>query len=286
VPIHRLSSDPTLETHGVQVLVKREDQVHPGMSGNKFWKLKYNVKTALQEAHKTLLTFGGAYSNHLHAVAMVGHALGLQTIGVVRGELHEPLNPVLAAACKHGMQLTYLDRTTYRHKDQADVVAALIKTWGRFYCLPEGGSNQLAVQGAREILACVEQPFDVVCCACGTGATLAGLIASLSPQQQAVGFSVLKGGDFLQEQVTMWLDKLACRHTHWSVALDYHWGGYAKHKPALLDFMAEFMQQHAIPLEPVYTGKMMYGLYDMIQRGCFPRGTTVLALHTGGIGLT
>jgi len=285
VPLQRLS-DPILDAHGVALTLKREDQVHPGMSGNKFWKLKYNVKAALDAGHTTLLTFGGAYSNHIHAVAMVGHALGLKTIGIIRGECHQALNPVLAAAHQHGMQLAYLDRSTYRQKHSDEVMAALTQTWGRFYCLPEGGSNALAIQGTREILLPVTPSFDVVCCACGTGGTLAGLIAALSPQQQALGVSVLKGGGFLQAQIARWLAEIGVESSRWSLALQYHWGGFAKHKPELLAFIDTFKQQHGIPLEPVYTGKMMYAVYDMIQQGYFPVGTRVLALHTGGVNLT
>ncbi len=275
---------PLLKQAGVQLLVKREDQVHPVISGNKWHKLKYNLEAARLQGQQTLLSFGGAYSNHIHALAGAGRACGFNTIGVIRGEPYEPLNPTLQFAADQGMVLHYLNRADYRLKHSPDVLAALQAKFGDFYLIPEGGSNALAVKGCREIVADIDQPFDVIATACGTGGTLAGLVAGLEGQKVALGFAVLKGGGFLNDEVARLLRCAAePARTNWSINLDYHFGGYARVTPELLSFVAAFEAQHEIPLEPIYTGKMFYGLLDLVRRGFFPRGTTIVAVHTGGL---
>ena len=276
--------EPLFKQAGVRVLLKRLDLVHPVISGNKWYKLKYNLLAARELGADTLLSFGGAFSNHIHALAGAGSCYGFNTIGVIRGEPHSPLNPTLQFAQSHGMQLHYLTRADYRLKHTPEIVERLRDQFGAFYLVPEGGSNALAVKGTAEILADVTEPFDVVLCACGTGGTLAGIVSSLQPESTALGVAVLKGGRFLYDDVRRLLaDAQAASSNNWSLALEYHFGGYAKAPDELLVFMQAFEQRHNIPLEPVYTAKLMFAIYKMVERGEFERGTTLLALHTGGL---
>ena len=259
---------------GVRLWLKRDDLVHPELPGNKWRKLKYNLVAA--RGARQLLTFGGAYSNHLRAVAAAGRLCGFETIGVVRGEEHLPLNESLAFAVERGMRLTYLDRTAYRRK--TEVLDRLHDEFGDFFLIPEGGSNDLALPGYRELVEEIEIPFDVLCCPCGTGGTLAGLAMALRPGQRAIGFSALKGGGFLTEDVA----GLQGRPTgNWSIETEFHFGGFAKRTAELDGFIAGFERDHGIVLEWVYVAKMMYGLTELIRRGRFEPGTRIVAVITG-----
>ena len=276
--------DERLDRAGVSLLIKREDLIHPLVSGNKWHKLKYNLTAARQQGYGTLLSFGGAYSNHIHALAAAARAHGFQSVGVIRGEPYEPLNPTLQFAVEQGMRLHYLNRLAYRRKYEADILDALRARFGDFYLIPEGGSNPLGVRGCGDIVTDIDQAFDVLVCACGTGATLAGLVAGLEGRARALGIAVLKGAGFLNGEVRRFLAEVgapAC--DNWSLALDFHCGGYAKTSPGLLAFMSDFERRHAIPLDPVYTGKMLYGLFELIGKGEFARGTTIVAIHSGGL---
>lgn len=272
--------DPLLERAGVQLLIKRLDQVHPAISGNKWYKLKYNLQAARDQGHDTLLSFGGAWSNHIHALAAAGHAGGFRTHGVIRGDEPRSLTPTLRFARDKGMVLHHVSRGAYRHRHTAAFIAALRAELGEFYLIPEGGSNALAVQGCAEIIAEIDQPFDVIACACGTGGTLAGLVAGLGGRRRALGVAVLKGAGFLYDAVRAWLP---AAYDNWHIDLDYHCGGYARTTPELLEFLHRFETRHAIPLEQVYTAKLFYALFDRAARGGFDRGTTVMAVHSGGL---
>lgn len=273
-----------LETTAITLFVKREDLVDPELGGNKWRKLKYNLELAHQQNHDTLLTFGGAYSNHIYATAAAGQRLGYRTIGIIRGEQHTELNPTLQFATDCGMQLEYVDRETYRQKTSQHYMDKLHNKYGRFYLLPEGGSNVLALKGCAEIIDEIDTPFDTVCVACGTGATLAGLISRLSNGQQALGFAVLKGANFLTADIMSVLKQAGIdTQSSWQVNTSYHFGGYAKTKPALWDFIQSFKQDFSIELDAVYTGKMFYGLFDLIKNGYFGAGTRIVAIHTGGL---
>ncbi len=276
--------DVAFDQAGVRLLIKRLDLVHPVISGNKWYKLKYNLLAAREQDFGTLLSFGGAYSNHIHALAGAGAEYGFNTIGVIRGEEHSPLNPTLQFAVDHGMQLHYLNRADYRLKNSPEIIARLKAEFGDFYLIPEGGSNGLAVKGCAEIIGDIDQAFDVIACACGTAGTLSGLIAGLQGERQALGLAVLKGAGFLGGEVRSLLSESGNKqYENWQINLDYHFGGYAKTKPELLEFIHRFEAAHAIPLEPVYTGKLMFALYGLITTGNFQRGQTVLALHSGGL---
>ena len=278
-PLTRLEH-PAADAMGVELLVKRDDLIHPLIPGNKFRKLRYNLEAARAQGHDTILTFGGAFSNHLFATASAGALVGFETIGVVRGEEHLPLNPVLEHAVRCGMRLHYLDRVTYRDKHSDEVRERLEREFGDFYLLPEGGSNEEGVRGCSEIVSEVGVPFDYICCATGTGGTLAGLVAGLGATGTAVGFAVLKGGAFLADDVRRLVPAHAKR---WRIETGYHFGGFARVTTELAQFMDGFAADFGIELDPIYTGKAFFGVLDLIERGAFPEGSRVVVLHTGGV---
>ncbi|MBX0292760.1 pyridoxal-phosphate dependent enzyme [Hymenobacter sp. HSC-4F20] len=280
--------EPVADRAGVRLLLLRDDLNHPELPGNKWRKLKYNLQEAERLGYRALLTFGGAYSNHLAAVAAAGRLTGLSTVGVVRGdELQgQPLNPTLTQARANGMVLHFLDRPTYRRKHEPTVVDALLQQLGPAYVLPEGGSNALALPGCAELvpelLALTD--FDTLCVACGTGGTLAGLLVGLDGQREALGFAALKGADFLRADINALTRQATGRqYQNWSLQTGYHGGGYARLSPELQKFCWEFQGRHGVLLDPIYTSKMMVGILDLLARGYFARGSTVVAIHTGGL---
>ncbi|MFC5270651.1 1-aminocyclopropane-1-carboxylate deaminase/D-cysteine desulfhydrase [Adhaeribacter terreus] len=282
VPVQKLESE-LLNEKGIELYVRREDLLHPEVSGNKCRKLKYNLLAAAEQNFDTLLTFGGAFSNHIAAVAAAGKLFGFKTIGLIRGEEHFPLNPTLQKATENGIELHYLDREAYRRKNAMEFQKKLRKQFGEVYIIPEGGTNALALKGCTEIIAEIQQNFDVLCCSAGTGGTAAGLLCGLNNEKSMLVFSALKG-DFLKDEIEI-LTQLCGGKTYrnWTLQTDYHFGGYAKTKPELFAFMQDFELQFQIPLEPVYTGKMFFGLFDLIRKNHFPAGTKILAVHTGGL---
>lgn len=264
--------------------VKREDLADSRFGGNKWRKLKYNLLQARKQNKHTLLTFGGAWSNHIYATAAAGRHFGFNTIGIIRGEAHQALNPALRFAQDCGMQLAYIDRETYRNKTSAEFLNQLDERFGDFYLIPEGGSNQLALEGCAEIVNDISDPFDMITVACGTGATLAGIVTALNSRQHATGFAVLKGAGFLDSAVKKMLaENHSVVSSNWHIELDYHFGGYAKTTTGLFDFIRQFRSDHGIELDAVYTGKMFYGLFDLIEKGAFEKGTRIVAVHSGGL---
>ena len=264
----------------VALYIKREDTIHPLISGNKYRKLKYNLIEAKNKGHNTLLTFGGAFSNHIAAVACAGKEQDFKTIGVIRGEELEDRwqeNPTLKLAHQHGMQFHFVSRSAYRDKNTPSFHQQLQDTFGEFYLLPEGGTNALAVKGCEEILTERDTDFNLICSCVGTGGTLAGLINSTKPHQKVWGFPALKG-DFLHKDIRKF-----ARNTRWELQLDYHFGGYGKVNHDLVDFINNFKKDTGIPLDPIYTGKMLFGIFDLIKRNVFQQGTQILAIHTGGL---
>ncbi|WP_299218534.1 pyridoxal-phosphate dependent enzyme [uncultured Aquimarina sp.] len=275
---------PILKEAEVSLYIKREDLIHDHISGNKFRKLKYNLQEAKRKGFDTILTFGGAYSNHIAATAAAGKLVGLQTIGVIRGdELTKDLdhtlseNDTLRFASDNGMKLKFVSRSDYKQKTSECFLESLKKQFGLFYCVPEGGTNDLAVQGCEEILTNEDEIFDYICCAIGTGGTISGIINASLVHQHIIGFPALKG-NFLSDEIKKYTDK-----TNWSLAKDYHFGGYGKINTALIEFINTFREEQHIALDPIYTGKMMYGLFDSIQNGAFTKNTRILAIHTGGL---
>src|SRR6266849_212040 len=276
-PLH----DDRLRDRGIRIWLKRDDLIHPEISGNKWRKLKHNLIAATSQGHRRLLTFGGAYSNHIRATAAAGHYCGFSTIGIIRGEQHLPLNPSLTYAMQHGMRLSYLDRDAYRRKTHPEIVSRLRREFGSFYLLPEGGSNELAVRGCSEIPAEIKMDFDVICCPAGTGATLAGIASGLKPAQHAIGFSALKGQGFLTRDVADLQRRTfgACS-SNWHVEYDFHFGGFARRNSELDAFIADFLTRHGFTLDWVYVAKMLYGVYSLAQEGALESGNRVIVVIT------
>jgi len=271
---------PLLTKKNISLFIKREDLIHPFISGNKYRKLKYNLIEAKRLGVANLLTFGGAYSNHIAATAYAGKMANLKTIGVVRGEElidNWQENPTLKFAHDHGMAFKFVSRSWYREKHTEKVHNELKEEFGDFYSLPEGGTNALAVKGCEEILNEKDAFFDVICSCVGTGGTIAGISNSAMEHQKVIGFPALKG-DFLKKDIR----KFAV-HNNWDLVTDYHFGGYGKVDEALIHFINNFKRETSIPLDPVYTGKMMFGLVDLIQNDYFKPNTKILAIHSGGL---
>ena len=276
-PLQELS-DSLLTQKKLRLFILREDLIHPHISGNKWRKLYYNIQEAKQQSLDSLITFGGAFSNHIAATASAGKEFGFKTIGFIRGEEHLPLNPILSYAKSCGMEFRYLTRSDYKLKEKSTFLNFILKNDKNYHFLPEGGTNRLAVKGCEEILIDLPVDFEYVCCACGTGGTISGIINSLKSHQKAIGFPALKGGDFLKEEIEKYVT-----NSQWELNLNYHFGGYAKVKPKLISFINSFKTKHKIPLDPVYTGKMLFGLWDLIEKDYFRAGSTIIAVHTGGL---
>lgn len=263
-----------------QLFVKPEYLIHPFISGNKYRKLKFNLHKAKELEKDTILTFGGAYSNHIAATACAGKFYNFKTIGVIRGdELKNKIesNPTLKFAKACGMQFKFVSREAYRQKSDPGFIEKLKVDYGDFYLIPEGGTNPLAVKGCEEILNDDDMVFDFICCCIGTGGTISGLINSSKTHQKILGFPALKG-DFIREDIRKFAKK-----DNWDIITDYHFGGYGKIKPELITFINDFKKKYNIPLDPVYTGKMMFGIFDLMEQQFFPKGAKILAIHTGGL---
>lgn len=276
---------------GIELYVLRLDLIHPWINGNKWFKLKYNLLAAKERNYTTLLTFGGAYSNHIFATAAAGNLFGFRTIGVIRGEEKLPLNPTLSFAVQQGMQLVYINRETYRQRNTCVLQADLQQSFGEVFIIPEGGSNLHGVRGCMEILSQTNMEFNCICLACGTATTLTGIALTLNSTQRLLGFPVLKNGEFLAHDINNLLkDYLASglptpytSPAPWELICHYHFGGYAKVNDELLLFKQKFTQTHSIPLDYLYTAKMFYGVMDLLQQGYFTRGDRLLLIHTGGL---
>ncbi len=269
-----------LTDFNVEIAIKREDLIHPHISGNKYRKLKYNLIEAKNQQKDTLLTFGGAFSNHIAATAAAGKELHFKTIGIIRGEeLKDKIkeNPTLAFAKASGMKLVFISREEYKQKESKTFIDRLIEKYGLFYLLPEGGTNTLAVKGCEEILTEDDEHFDIICVPVGTGGTMAGIVNSTKPHQRVIGFSALKG-DFLGNEIKKWTSK-----TNWEITDAYCFEGYAKVNQELIHFLNQFKRETGVTLDPIYTGKMMYGIFQMIRDRKIQKKSRILAVHTGGL---
>lgn len=280
---------PSAEAAGVNLWIKRDDQlllpkktVFPAFCGNKWRKLRYNLEAAREQQKNHLLTFGGAYSNHIAAVAAAGSLFNFRTTGIIRGEAHEPLNPTLAFAKKSGMRLEYVSRSAFRQKDPV-ALAHSFPDGHKAYVLPDGGTNAEAIRGCRELSEEIHKQLgfapDHLCVTAGTGGTAAGLIAGAQSPTQVHVYSALKG-DFLRQEIQRWLPDST---VPWYLVTDYHFGGYAKWTDTLLEHMDRFRRSTGILLDPIYTGKLVFGVLADMERGYFPRGSSVVMVHTGGL---
>ncbi len=273
IDVSFLSGDVVLD-------LKREDLLHPIISGNKFRKLKYTLAEVVGRSQKCMLTFGGAFSNHIAAVAAAGKLHKIHTIGIIRGEELTHVyknNPTLRYAGEQGMELVFVSREQYALKDTPAFLTWLDDTYGDFYAIPEGGTNDLAIKGCTEILTPEDAQYDYICVCTGTGGTLAGIVCSLKEHQHAIGFSALKG-TFQDEVVSKYTPK-----TNYTITDDYCFGGYAKVNTELIHFINTFKKEHGVGLDPVYTGKLLYGVFDLIKKDYFKKNSRILAVHTGGM---
>lgn len=282
IPIQKIKSD-FITSKGVELFVYRLDLNHPHISGNKMYKLMYNISAAKASNKKTLLTFGGAFSNHIAATADAGREQRFNTIGIIRGEAPAELNSTLKFAKGCGMELHFVSRTLYQNKKELNKYVSEKFSDKNYYLIPEGGSNELGIKGCQEITQNIPIDFDVACCPCGTGATVSGIILSLKEHQSAIGFQILKAEKYIHSEVENWLNHFKSGNKNWEINEDFHFGGYAKLKPELLNFMLEFEKENAIPLDYIYTGKMMFGIMELIKLGKFKKGTKIIAIHTGGL---
>jgi 1-aminocyclopropane-1-carboxylate deaminase len=276
-PVHQIN-DKLFDDQGLTLFIKRDDLIHPIISGNKWRKLKYILKKAQAQNKTHLVTFGGAYSNHLLATAAAGAKFGFKTTGIVRGEQVE--NDTLFLCRLHGMNLIFVDRDSYRDKP------ALFKKHfgddvGAFF-IDEGGASTEGAKGCSELVAELNEQYDHIFCACGTGTTAAGIINGLNEHNLPAQFNaipVLKGGDFIKEEI----DRLLINSSTYQLHTDYHFGGYGKTTPELITFIKGFIASTGILIEPIYTGKMLYAVYDLAAKQYFKPGSRILAIHSGGI---
>jgi len=277
-----LEDIPLASNHynGIRLSILREDLVFPEISGNKFRKLKYSVQQALEANCGPLLSFGGAYSNHIAALARAAKLSGMRSIGIIRGEelASQVLNSTLSYARAQGMDLHFVTREQYRDKEDPVFIEVLEQAHGPFYLIPEGGTSKLAVKGCEEIWQGIPDSFDMVCVPVGTGGTLAGLVAGCpKPDISIKGYSAVKG-NFQTHLVQRFTNR-----SNFSITDTYCFGGYAKIDAELIRFINEFRRDYGVLLDPVYTAKMLYGILDEIRSGQIPENTRILALHTGGI---
>jgi 1-aminocyclopropane-1-carboxylate deaminase/D-cysteine desulfhydrase-like pyridoxal-dependent ACC family enzyme len=284
------TEDLALVNSNIELFVKREDLVHSIISGNKWHKLRYNIQNAKKRGNTTLLTFGGAYSNHIEATAIAGKEFGFKTIGIIRGEETLPLNSTIKKAKECGMQLVYVSRAEYKNKHTQDYIESLREVFGSFYLIPEGGSNFYAINGCMEILNETDTIYDYICCPLGTGGTASGIALSLKGNQKLLGFPALKGGEFLLDEMKTFIN-MVVNDTETTqdvlnkvqLITDYHFGGYAKINEELISFLQDFNVKHNIKWDLIYNGKMVFGVYDLIKKGFFPKGSKILLIHTGGL---
>ena len=268
----------------LQVDMLRIDLHDPDIPGNKFWKLKYNIREMEDRGLDTMVSFGGAYSNHISALAAAGRKYGFKSVGIIRGEELSGDNPTLAEAAKQGMELKFIDRTTYRDWKKGAVDLDEFLGMENYYLLPEGGSNALAVRGCAEILNESTREYNIICCPVGSGGTLAGLIAGSVPEQNILGFSALKGGEYLEEEVMDLVEAYApgIDRKNWLLNHDYHFGGFASVKLTLLKTYQKFLELNNVELDLIYTVKMVYGVWDLLRSGSLDPDKRILLIHTGG----
>ncbi len=307
--------ESVLAEYGIELLVKRLDLINEDLSGNKAFKLRFNLQHARSQGIENLLSFGGPFSNHLHALAAAGHSYDFKTVGIIRGEKPVKLNATQEDLVRWGMVLRFVSREQFRRyrqvlladnggqkSDQAASELAtvleqegIIEQGSRYFVIPEGGSNLLGALGCREITAEIEEEtagnFEQIVLACGTGATLAGMASSLSASKKILGVAVLKGATYLDDEVNRIIDSLqddadsanSSQQKNWLLNHDFHFGGYAQFDKELIDFIDYFENVSGINIEPIYTGKLFFAIYTLAKQGYWPRGSRIIAVHTGGL---
>lgn len=271
--------DQIITYKSVEITIRRDDLLHPFVSGNKFRKLKYNLEHIKKNGFEGIVTFGGAFSNHIAATAAAAFLKGIKSVGIIRGEeLNKSSNPTLQFASDNGMEFLFISRENYTLRNQTEFISTIQKQFPNYFIVPEGGSNKFAILGCEEILTASDNNFDYITCACGTGATIAGIINKTPDNTTVLGFAALN--DFsIEDSIKNW----STNNKTWQLIYDYNLGGYAKTNDGLILFINDFFNKFEIPLDPVYTGKMFYGIFDMIDTRRIAQGSRVLAIHTGGL---
>ena len=289
IPIEKIESLSAKEK-GIELYIKRDDLIHPEISGNKWRKLKYNLLKAQSQNNALLITLGGAYSNHIAATAALGKEFGIKTKGIIRGDEFKTLNPTLKKAKENGMVLEFISREHYAERNEEWFKQEVLERHEQALFIPEGGANFLGMQGCSEIIQEIDLDFNYICTSAGTGTTASGLSMALKEEQKLLVFPALKGGEFLREEIEQqlywaFLNEEAAKEQSEKTVLfnDYHFGGYGKVKPELIHFMRSFFAKTKIKLDPIYTGKMVYGVFDLIEKGHFNKGDKIVLLHTGGL---
>lgn len=270
-------SSSFLKDKNIELFVKRIDLIHEYVSGNKWYKLKYNLIEAKKEKKSLILTLGGAYSNHIAATAYLAKKNGFKSIGIIRGEETFPLNPTLSFAKSKGMKLHYISRNIYRCRYSSDFLNTLRDRFADFYFIPEGGTNKLGIKGAEEIID-KKDTQDYICCAVGTGGTISGIINATHDNQKVIGFPAIKGSSKLEADIKNWTNK-----NNYEIINSLSSSGYAKLDNILVDFIFDFYKEHSITLDAIYTAKMMMSIFDLVNKNYFTRGSSILAIHTGGV---
>ena len=272
-----------LKEKRVELFMLRLDKIHPVISGNKWFKLKYHLECIKKNNYKGILTFGGAYSNHIVATAYATKLQGIKSIGIVRGEKPRELSPTLKECIEYGMQLVFVTRDIYSLKINYHSINETEQQFPGYYTIPEGGAGELGEKGCREILDLVNKnTYSHITCAIGTRTMFLGLVNSSLPDQQLTGVCVLKGMKDLpvlfNELIYSQVKKNYCK-----IFYDYHGGGYARHTPELFSFMNDFYRQTGIPTDFVYTGKLLYAITGQVKQGYYPNGSSLLIIHSGGL---
>lgn len=269
-----------LDRAQISLAVKREDLLHPTISGNKWRKLKFNLKYALDNRIETIITFGGAFSNHIYSTAAACKELGLKSVGLIRGD-YDKHNPTTMFARKCGMELRFIDRLSYKEKENSDVVKSILSQYSNYILIPEGGSNDLAIEGLHELSNEINATkYSIILVSAGTGSTASGILSNLHPDKELWVFSSLKS-NYLKQEI---LEKTpASKHQQLRFISDYHFRGYGKTTPELINFINDFKAQTGIPTDPIYNGKLIAGFHDMIEQGQAINSNSYLWIHTGGL---
>lgn len=278
-PIQEIT-DELFKEKKVTVLFKRDDLIHEDISGNKWRKLKYNLKAS---NGREILTFGGAFSNHIAASAAACNYYNIKSIGIIRGERPKQMNNTLLFAERSGMQLEFISRQEYKEKNTSEFLEKINIKYKKPFIIPEGGANREGLMGCTEVIHELHEDFDYIITAVGTGATIAGLSLGLKDNQKVYGISVLKGAEYLNDEIEELLGLNRDRNKKYELIHDYHFGGYAKIKIELIQFMNDFYAKHGIKTDPIYSGKSLYALYDMIQKDVFPPNSKIIYYHCGGL---
>jgi 1-aminocyclopropane-1-carboxylate deaminase len=274
-PLIQTLSGSLFETNGIKADTLRLDLIHTHVSGNKWYKLKYHIAEALAAGKKGLLSYGGAWSNHLVAMAFASNEMGLRSAAVIRGEEPQVYGPALQQMKDLGMELVFVSRAEYKDK-------IVLPGYEDYQIVPEGGSGELGIKGASEILKEVQGDYSHIICAVGTGTTMAGIINSAHRYQHVVGISALKVADTTDNELLQYIGAHTTKNNY-SIQFGYHFGGYAKRTDELIAFMNSLYAEEKIPTDFVYTGKLFYAVYDLLSAGYFPHNSHLLVMHSGGL---